>query len=129
MSQNYLVDQGKMAHQNVTKRLYIYTDAPSTFCSDINTQVSQSALALDHVDKHHEPAGFLSIQLNTIQLEWSTLEKESHAVMATVDCIHWLAATVNEFEFYTNQNSLVFIFNPLSVVLNILQTIFGIVNC
>lgn len=79
-------------------------------------------LAILPSEQRHEPLGFLSGRFDTIQLGWSTLEKEAYAVLANLTRMHWLAATPNGFDLYTDHNNLIFLFDPLSVVPDLSQT-------
>lgn len=51
-----------------------------------------------------------------IEAGWSILEKETFAVLETLDRKRWLATTPNAFDLYTDHNDLIFLFDPLSVV-------------
>lgn len=55
-------------------------------------------------------------------MDWSTLEKEAFAILATVDRMHWLPATSNGFDRYTEHHKLVFLFDALAVVPDLSQT-------
>lgn len=49
-------------------------------------------------------------------MRWSILEKEAFAIMATLERPHWMAATPDGFDLYTNHHNLIFIFDPLSLL-------------
>lgn len=48
--------------------------------------------------------------------------KEAYAVLATLQHMHWLAATPADFELYTDPNNLIYLFDPLSIVPEMSQT-------
>ena len=79
------------------------------------TQVPFTDLAKPHVDQRHEPLGFLSDQFTGSQLGWSTLEKEAFAVMETTNRMHWILATPDGFDFYTDHQNMIFLFDPLAI--------------
>jgi RNase H-like domain found in reverse transcriptase/Integrase zinc binding domain len=117
-----LARQATLSHRDSLMRLCFYTDASDTVWSGIVTQVSRSHLGSPHIAQCHQPLGFLSGRFNKTQLGWSVLEKEAFAVMATLERMHWLAATPDGFYLYTDHNNVVFIFDPLSVVPDLSQT-------
>ena len=80
------------------------------------TQVPYTELSKPHVDQRHEPLAFLSGHFTGSQLGWSTLEKEAFAVMATTDRMHWILATPDGFDLYTDHQNLIFLFDPLAIV-------------
>lgn len=51
------------------------------------------------------------------------IEKESYAVLASVQCSHWLAAFPAGFDHFTNHNNLIFLFEPVAVMQDIGQGI------
>ena len=69
-----------------------------------------------HQQQRHAPLAFLSDRFDKTQLGWAVLEKEAYAVMNTLDRMHWLAATPDGFDLYTDHNNLIFLFDPLAVV-------------
>ena len=79
------------------------------------TQVPYTDLAKPHVDQRHEPLAFLSGHFTGSQLGWSTLEK-ALAVMATTDRMHWILATPDGFNLYTDHQNLIFLFDPFAIV-------------
>lgn len=44
---------------------------------------------------------FLSGRLNVTQIGWSTIEKEYFAALATIESLHWIAATTAGFDLCT----------------------------
>lgn len=42
--------------------------------------------------------------------------------MATVDRMHWLLATPDGFDLFTDHHNLIFLFDPLTVLLDLSQT-------
>lgn len=111
-----LETQVTLAHHDVQKRLCVYTDACDTVWSGVITQVPYEDLSKDHADQRHDPLAFLSGHFTGSQLGWSTLEKEASAVMATTERMHWLLATPDGFDLYTDHHNLIFLFDPLAVV-------------
>lgn len=117
-----LANQVTLSHRDERKRLVIYTDASDTVWSGIVTQVPRRDLKLPHSDREHEPLAFLSGRFNAVQFGWSILEKEAYAKLATLERTHWIAATADGFDLYTDHNNLIFIFDPTAVVPDISQT-------
>jgi len=117
-----LARQVTLSHRDETQRLCIYTDASDTVWSGIVTQVPPIDLSKPHSEQRHSPLAFLSGRFSSTQLGWSTLEKEAYAVLASLQRMHWLAATPNGFDLYTDHNNLIFLFDPLSVVPDLSQT-------
>eukprot|EP00178_Gracilaria_changii_P000257 TRINITY_DN1027_c0_g1_i1.p2 TRINITY_DN1027_c0_g1~~TRINITY_DN1027_c0_g1_i1.p2 ORF type:complete len:1106 (+),score=114.18 TRINITY_DN1027_c0_g1_i1:5972-9289(+) len=111
-----------LAHCDDRLRLCIYTDASDTNWSGIVTQVPYEDLSKPHKLQRHSRLSFCSGRFNSTQLEWSTLEKEAFAIMATVDRMHWLAATAAGFDLFTDHNNLIFLFDPLSLVPDLSQS-------
>lgn len=114
--------QVTLAHRDISRRLCVYTDASDLIWSGIVTQVPPEDLSLPHVDQRHQPLSFLSGHFTGPQLGWSTLEKEAFAIMATVERMHWLLATTDGFDLYTDHHNLIFLFDPLAVVPDLSQT-------
>lgn len=52
----------------------------------------------------------------------SVLEKEAYAVMATLDRMHWIAATADGFDHISDRKNLTFLFDALSIVPDLPQT-------
>ena len=119
---NALSRQVTLSHRDFSKRLCVYTDASDTIWSAILTQVPFTDLKLPAMEQRHEPLAFLSGRFNKKQLGWSTLEKEAYAVLASLSRSHWITATPSGFDLYTDQNNLVFLFDPLYVVPDRSQT-------
>ena len=111
-----LAHQVTLAHRDSTKRLCVYTDASDTAWSGIITQVPHAHVHRSHAEQDHAPLAFLSGRFNATQLGWSVLEKEAYAVLTTLDRMHWIVATTDGFDLYTDHNNLIFLFDPLSVV-------------
>ena len=117
-----LASQVTLAHRDEKKRLSIYTDASDFAWSGIATQVPLADLTLPAAEQRHEPLAFLSGRFNLTQLGWSTIEKEAFAAIATIERLHWIAATSAGFDLHTDHNNLVFLFDPLAVVPDMSQT-------
>lgn len=54
--------------------------------------------------------------------EWTILEKEALAIMASTESMHWLLATPLGLDLCTNQNNLVLSFGPLAATPDLSQT-------
>lgn len=117
-----LEHQTTLAHRNDSCRLCVYTDACDLVWSGIVTQVPPSDISKTHDDQRHQPLAFLSGRFTGPQLGWSTLEKEAFAIMATVDRMHWVLATPDGFDLFTDHHNLIFLFDPLAVVPDMSQT-------
>ena len=117
-----LANQVTLSHRDESKRLCVFTDASDTVWSGIVTQVCPDDLPKPHMDQDHDPLAFLSGRFNATQLGWSILEKEAYAILATLERMHWIAATPSGFDLYTDHNNLIFLFDPLSVVPDLSQT-------
>lgn len=117
-----LAYQVTLSHRDRSKRLCVYTDASDHVWSGIFTKVPLRDTSKPHVEQRHDPLAFLSGRFNTTQYGWSILEKEAFAVMATLERMHWLVATLDGFDLFTDQNNSIFIFDPLSVVPDLSQT-------
>ena len=117
-----LADQVTPSHRDETQRLCVYTDASDTVWSGIFTQVPREDLSKPHSEQCHQPLAFLSGRFNKTQLGWAIIEKEVYAVLASLERMHWLAATPDGFDLYTDHNNLIFLFDPLSVVPDLSQT-------
>lgn len=83
-----LSEQVTLKHRDETKRLGFFTDASDTIWSGIVTQVPPENMSKPHVDMRHEPLGFLSGRFNSTQLGWLVLEKETFAILASLEQIH-----------------------------------------
>jgi transposase InsO family protein len=117
-----LAHQVTLSHRDERQRLCFFTDASDMVWSGIVTQVPREDLVKPHVAQRHQPLAFLSGRFNATQLGWSVLEKEAFAVLASLERMHWLAATPDGFDLSTDHNNLVFIFDPLSIVPDMSQT-------
>lgn len=85
-------------------------------------QFSQSDLCKSHVDQCHEPRAFLSRCVTGTQLPWPTLEKEAFAIMEAVNRMHCVLATSEGFDLLTDHYNIKFLFVPLAIVPDLLQT-------
>jgi len=117
-----LAKQVTLSHRDDDKRLCIYTDASEYVWSGIATQVPMADLDKPQADQRHEPLAFLSGRFNKTEMGWPIIEKEAYAVIATLDRLHWIAATQSGFDLYTDHRNLIFLFDPLSVVPDLSQT-------
>lgn len=75
-------------NRNENMRLCIFTDASDSHWSGIVTQVPRDQLTLPHIDQTHDTLAFHSDRFSTIQLGWSTIEKEAYAVMDSIERYH-----------------------------------------
>lgn len=117
-----LQNQVTLAHRDYSKRLCVFTDASDLVWSGIVTQIPPIDIPKAHMDQRHQPLAFLSGHFSGAQLGWSTLEKEAYAIMATIERMHWILATTDGFDLFTDHHNLIFLFDPLAVVPNISQT-------
>lgn len=111
-----------LAHRKQDARLCVYTDYSDLFPSEIVTQIPEADITRLHPEKRHETLAFLSRRFNKTQLGCSILKKETCYVMKTLDKIHWLVADPQGFDLYTEYNSLIYIFDPTTVVTDSSQT-------
>jgi len=88
----------------------------------IVTQVPIADLSSPHKDHRHSALSFLSGRCNSTEYGCSILEKETYGVLATHEGMHWLTATPQGFDLFTDHNNLIFIFDPLAVVPDLSQT-------
>lgn len=114
-----LEDQVTLAHGDTEKLLYVYTDECDSVWSGVVTQVPYENLSQSHIDQCHEPLGFLSEHFPKSRLLWSTFQKKLLSFMATTDRMHWILATTEESELYTDHLNLIFSFDPLGTVLDL----------
>lgn len=119
---NALANQVTLSHRDGSQRLCVYTDASDTVWSGIVTQVPIEDISKPHSEQSHSALAFLSGRFNATQLGRSVLETEAFAVLATLERMHWLAATPSGFDLFTDHNNLIFLFDPLSVVPDMSQT-------
>jgi len=117
-----LASQVTLSHRDPSQRLCVYTDASDMAWSGIVTQVPLCDVSKPHAEQRHSPIAFLSGRFDKTQLGWSVLEKEAFAVMNTLDRMHWIVATPDGFDLYTDHNNLIFLFDPLAVVPDMSQT-------
>lgn len=73
-------------------------------------------------DQRHETLTFRAGHFRDTELRWYTIEKESYAIMETVERMHWLLATDRGFDLFTDHNNLVFLFDPTTAIADISQT-------
>lgn len=111
-----LARQVTFAHRDTDKQLSIYNDTSDTVWSGVVFQISQWNMVKSHQEQRHEPVGFLSGCFNLTQLGWSVLEKKVYAVLSLFSRMHWVTATSPDFDFFTDHEHLVFLFDPLSIV-------------
>lgn len=57
---------------------------------------------------------FRSLQRDATGL--AVLYEKAYTVITTLDGVHWLFATPDSFDLYTDHNEVIFIFDPLAVV-------------
>ena len=117
-----LANQVTLAHRDCTQRLCVYTDASDMAWSGILTQIPEPDISKPHKEQRHSPIAFLSGRFDKTQLGWPIIEKEAFAVMNTLDRMHWVVATPEGFDLYTDHNNLIFLFDPLAVVHDMSQT-------
>lgn len=110
-----------LAHRDEAKRLCIYTNASNTHWAGIVTQVPYDQQSRPHAKQEHEPLAFHSGRFAKTQVGWSTLEKEAFAVMASIECSHWLSSSTDGYNLFTYHNNLIFIFDLLVVMPDIGQ--------
>lgn len=110
-----LANQVTLSHRDPSQRLCVYTDASDIAWSGIVTQVPVEDISQPNKTQRHSPIAFLSGRFDKTQLGWSVLEKEAYAVMSTLDRMHWIVATPDGFDLYTDHNNLIFLFDPISV--------------
>lgn len=65
---------------------------------------------------------FLLGHFSRSQLEWSMLEKEALAMLATTERLHRLLATPDGPDLFTDHQNFIFLLDPLAVVPNLSQT-------
>lgn len=109
-------------HRDTTKRLSVFTDASDTNLSDIITQVLISDLDKPQKDYRHEPLDFLSGRFNATKRGWYIVTKEGLAALTTLKRIHWISVVAEGVDIYTNSKNLIFIFDPLLVMVDMSQT-------
>lgn len=119
---NALAHQTTLAHRKKNFRLCVHTDACDLVCSGVVTQIPPSDISKSHFEQSHEPLPFLSGKFKGAQLTWSTLEKDAFAIMAKVERMHWILATSEGFDLFTNHHNLIFLFDSLAVLPDLSQT-------
>ena len=122
LAKSALEHQVTLAHRNVDCRLCVYTDASDFLWSGMVTQIPFEDIKKPHADQRHQPLCFLSGQFKGASFGWSTLEKEASAIMSTVERMHWLLATPDGFDLFTDHHNLIFIFDPYAVVSDLSQS-------
>lgn len=116
-----LANQVTLSHRQAGMRLCLYTEASDKVWSAIFTQVPREDLIKPHSEQRHQPLVFLTGKFTATQFRWAIIEKEAFAVLASLQRLHWLAATPDGFDLYTEHNNLIFLFDPLSVCLTFLR--------
>lgn len=99
---NALANQVRLSHRDANLRLCVYTDASEIAWSGIVTQVPYEDLNLPHAKQQHKPLAFLSGRFNATQLDWFILEKEAYAILSTLKRMHWMFATPEGFDIFTD---------------------------
>lgn len=97
----------------------IYTDARDSHWSEIVTHIQPADIKKPHSTQPHEPLDFHSGSSYNSQFSWSTVEKETFAIMATLERVRYMPARPYGFDQYIGHANLVFIFDPLSLVTNL----------
>ena len=111
-----LTNQCTLTYRDNSGRLCSYTDSSDTAWSGILTQVPHMDLELPFEKQRHEPLAFLSGKFNDTEMRRTIVEKEACAVKASCESMRWSLGTPDGFNLYTDHNSLIFTFYPLSVV-------------
>lgn len=118
-----LAHQVTLSHRNFPSRLCVFTDPLDTVCSEIITQLPRTYLGRIQKAQRYESFAFLPGRFNSTQLGWPVLERKAYAVMATFEKRHWFVATSDCFQLHMDQETLVFVFDPLSALSDLSQTI------
>lgn len=80
-------------------------------------------LGKGHVNRSHQPLESFSGHFSGPQPGWSTPEKESYTIMGTVTCGHMLPASSDRFDFLTDHQNLILLFETLVFLPNPSHTI------
>lgn len=103
------------------KQKFVHSDALDTLWSG-SWQVQPVNPENAHRLQRHEPPEFLFSRFNGPKQGWSILEKEPYTVLVALKGNYWLLETPEGFDLFTDQNNLIFISDPLSVVPKLSQT-------
>ena len=113
---NALENQVTLSYRDGPQRHCVYTDASDTVWSGIVTQAPLEDFSKLHSEQSRSALAILSGRFNSTQLVCFILEKEAFVVLATLEYMHWVAATPSGLGLFTDHNNLIFLFDPLSVV-------------
>lgn len=97
-------------------RLCVHTDSSDLLLFGIVTQLPLQDLSRPHGNQLQHPLAFPSGKFTGPQLGCSTLDKEAYAIMATTDRMHWVLATTDGFDIFTDQHNFIILLDPLDVV-------------
>lgn len=120
--QHSLGHQVQIAHCDVSKELFVFTDASYLLWVGIFTQIPNNDLQLSYSRQRHETLPFLSGHFNTTQLWWATLQKAIIAVLSTIKRMHRLITTPKGLHLFTNHKNSIFNFDYVTVVSDLCQT-------
>lgn len=118
------MDRVTLAHLNEKKILCVYTDSSGTDWSGMVTQLTYDDGSLTHSAQRHVPLELHSGhsgRFDLTQMGWSTTQKEAYAMLASVERSHWLTACPSCFEVYFDNNDIIFIFDPTTLMQDIGQ--------
>lgn len=116
-----IIHRNTLAHRDESKTLNIYHDASVSHWSGILIQVTKDQLRVLHAGQGHEPLVFYSGSFAVAQAGRSTLEKEAVVCMATIERSHWIVSCTEGFYLSTDYKTLIFIFEPLSIITDLGQ--------
>lgn len=107
------------------KRLCLFTDASSTYWSGVLTQVSMSEF---HSGKQpqkwaHQPIAFISGTFRNYSARWTTSEKESYAVVASVIRLAHILVVCAEFSLFTDHKNIMYMLSPTRFQANVARHI------
>lgn len=111
-----LANQVCLANRDAQKKISFYTDASDYGWSAMAQQAPMSDLRNHHRDQRHKSLDFLSGRFSKAQQRWPTIQKDSYVVVASLDRLHYLSATLGGFYLYRDPNNLIYLFDPLSEV-------------
>ena len=86
-----------LAHPSSTKQLCLFTDASEYHWSAILTQIPSTDINRPVSAQHHEPLAFLSGSFKGSSLRWSTIEKESYAIISAIRRLDYILARPEGF--------------------------------
>ena len=111
-----------LLHTVANDFIYAFTPMPQSLFGLVSSHnFFLQDLQKPHAERNHRPLPFCSGRFNGTQLGWSILEKESYDALTTLQRMHWLVSTSAGFDFYTDHNNLIFLFDSLSVVPDLTQ--------